>query len=189
MLHAQGTRRMAISLQHAQHAWQALAQGGRGTALGPPVGSPLVTSSQHTVRIPAGTYTFRVTQFLPPSSSNAPQPGEKQAVDGVVSCDGPSMPDLARRAASGGGSGMDAERRGTNDDVAARRPCVAFLHGFLGAGRDWAAVAGALALTCRCFAIVLPGHGASRALPGSGVAGARPGRGARGEQEFALTQP
>lgn len=43
----------------------------------------------------------------------------------------------------------------------AEPPTVVFLHGFLGGPRDWAAVASALALGCRCLAVELPGHGDS----------------------------
>ena len=165
LLHAQGARRMALSLQDAQRAWEELPNGRRGTILGPPVGSPVVTTAQHTMHTPAGSYIFRVTEFLPPSSSDAPPLGKEQAASA-----GAATPDLAKQPAASGGPGVGAASPGLlKDGDMAGRPRVAFLHGFLGAGEDWAAVAGALALSCRCFAIDLPGHGGSRALSGTGA--------------------
>ena len=164
----QGVRRMAISLHHAQHAWVHLASGSQGTTMEPPMGSPAVAASQHSVRTPAGSYTFQVTEYLPPLCSDAATPGEEQTMAGRAPGTG-----LARPAASGGGAAVGAGlKRGVVGDDVAGRPRVAFLHGFLGAGGDWAAVAGALALTCRCWAVDLPGHGGSRALSGITAGGA-----------------
>lgn len=58
------------------------------------------------------------------------------------------------------------------DADVAGRPCVAFLHGFLGSAHDWRPVAAALTLRCSCFAVDLPAHGGSRLLPGSAAGGA-----------------
>ena len=41
------------------------------------------------------------------------------------------------------------------------QPTVLLLHGFLGCAGDWDDVSGALALTCRCISVDLPGHGAT----------------------------
>ena len=41
------------------------------------------------------------------------------------------------------------------------QPTVLLLHGFLGCAGDWDDVSAALALTCRCISVDLPGHGAT----------------------------
>ena len=43
----------------------------------------------------------------------------------------------------------------------AEQPSVLLLHGFLGRAGDWDDVSAALALTCRCISVDLPGHGAT----------------------------
>lgn len=45
--------------------------------------------------------------------------------------------------------------------ASAERPTVLLLHGFLGCAADWDDVSVALALTCRCVSVDLPGHGAT----------------------------
>ena len=44
------------------------------------------------------------------------------------------------------------------------RPTVLLLHGFMGCAADWEHVSAALAVTCRCISIDLPGHGASKVV-------------------------
>jgi len=46
-----------------------------------------------------------------------------------------------------------------------RRPVVLFLHGFMGSSADWREVTAALGGRYHCFAVDLPGHGASLGLP------------------------
>lgn len=43
----------------------------------------------------------------------------------------------------------------------AGKPCVVFLHGFMGCARDWHPLASRLAPRMRCIAVDLPGHGRS----------------------------
>ena len=43
----------------------------------------------------------------------------------------------------------------------AEQPTVLLLHGFLGCAGDWDDISAALALTCRCVSVDLPGHGAT----------------------------
>ena len=54
--------------------------------------------------------------------------------------------------------------------AASGRPCVVFLHGFLGDGRDWEPVMAGLAGSHRVVAVDLPGHGASAVAAARGPA-------------------
>ena len=59
-----------------------------------------------------------------------------------------------------------ADGRMVQDGTAGRhsdtgQPTVLLLHGFMGCAADWDHVTAALALTCRCISIDLPGHGAT----------------------------
>ena len=62
-------------------------------------------------------------------------------------------------------SGDDAmKRHGTSTaglPVSTEQPTVLLLHGFLGCAGDWGDVSAALALTCRCVSVDLPGHSAT----------------------------
>ncbi len=51
--------------------------------------------------------------------------------------------------------------------AAAQPPLVVCLHGFLGTGRDWEAVAAALEGRARCLTPDLPGHGETPLTPGT----------------------
>ena len=51
---------------------------------------------------------------------------------------------------------------GQHSDIG--RPTVLLLHGFMGCAADWEHVSAALAVTCRCISIDLPGHGATEVL-------------------------
>ena len=59
----------------------------------------------------------------------------------------------------------DAKKRHGGDmadlPASTEQPTVLLLHGFLGCAGDWDDVSGALALTCRCISVDLPGHGAT----------------------------
>lgn len=56
-------------------------------------------------------------------------------------------------------TGSTAGSRRTPDDLQAIGPVCVFLHGFLGDKEDWQPIMRALALTHRCVALDLPGHG------------------------------
>ena len=60
------------------------------------------------------------------------------------------------------GSGAD-KRHGCSTGLPAstEQPTVLLLHGFLGCAGDWDDISAALALTCRCVSVDLPGHGAT----------------------------
>lgn len=88
--------------------------------------------STHEVVTAAGRYSFSVCTVVPA------QPGatwEKQMVTGGIA---------------------DSTTPGL---VPATRPVCVFLHGFLGDKEDWLPIMRALALTHRCVALDLPGHG------------------------------
>jgi hypothetical protein len=101
--------------------------------------------TDHTVCTAAAEYTMRLVEFcpaLPKTRAGSPDPGPAPVTGAGVS-------------------------EGTGTGTGAGRTAV-LLHGFMGEARDWSAVAAGLSLGCRCFAVDLPGHGASRArsLPG-----------------------
>ena len=62
-------------------------------------------------------------------------------------------------------SGDDANKRHKSSTAglpaSTEQPTVLLLHGFLGCAGDWDDVSAALALTCRCVSVDLPGHGAT----------------------------
>ena len=132
---------------------QSLGSTAEGSAvLGRSMGAAATRTSQHAVRTAAGVYSFCVTEFLPP-----PDQAPRGSAHGTGACAHEAALPAEVHASSPGSSGADL----------AGRPAVAFLHGFLGCGGDWAPVAAALSLRCRCLAIDLPAHGGSRVLPGS----------------------
>lgn len=57
------------------------------------------------------------------------------------------------------------------DQPAPDQPAVVFLHGFLGQAEDWRPIAAGLRLQADCYAVDLPGHGASSAQASSGAVG------------------
>jgi 2-succinyl-6-hydroxy-2,4-cyclohexadiene-1-carboxylate synthase len=63
----------------------------------------------------------------------------------------------------------------------ASRPGILFLHGFLGAGRDWMAISERLSERFHCMMADLPGHGENRNLP-------QPAQGAFHEAALALIE-
>ena len=139
----QGRELLAISLQDAQHAWDAAVEEPCEDTLGPRYTGLQEIESLHRVITAAGRFQIRLVhwQHNIQLSSN----GTAAHVRSVPEAGG------ARKGATEGGLSA-----------------VVFLHGFMGGPRDWRAVASALSLGCRCFAVELPGHGDSCAvdLPG-----------------------
>ena len=151
----QGTPCAALrlcSLHPSSTDWEAMhgtctSADASGARLGGPRGAIDALATQHAVRTAAGVYSLRVTEF-------------RQQGPSTVFTD----------PAAGMLQPPEAARTKLDADVAGR-PCVAFLHGFLGSAHDWCPVAAALMLRCRCFAVDLPAHGSSRLLPSSAAGG------------------
>ena len=79
-----------------------------------------------------------------------------------------SLRSAAPATASCGGdsdTGVTAGNSSLSDVVQASRSVFIFLHGFLGDKEDWLPIMRALALTHRCVAVDLPGHGRTSVTP------------------------
>ena len=104
--------------------------------------------SMHEVMTAAGMYNFSVRSSTPTPPSTASCGGE---LDTEVTAGNISL----------------------SDGVQASRSVCIFLHGFLGDKEDWLPIMRALALTHRCIALDLPGHGRTLVTPAGADASMR----------------
>ena len=130
----QGRGVVSLSLRDAQRIWEGDIDGPRMQTLAPIFAGLQESETHHRVVTAAGGYHIRVVEWLP---NNQHTPISTKS-----------------------GPGSEPGRNGVLKPVA-EPPTVVFLHGFLGGPQDWAAIASALALGCRCVAVELPGHGDS----------------------------
>lgn len=108
-------------------------------------------SRQCVVSTPAGKYELHIREARPAGfASHAAGHESPAAKDSPTTGHAPSKP--------------QQQNLGHNQKITERPVCI-FLHGFLGDGGDWTLIMTSLALTHRCVALDLPGHGKSRVHP------------------------
>lgn len=108
-------------------------------------------SRQCVVSTLAGQYEFHIREARPAGFASHTMGHESPAAkDSPTTEHAPSNP--------------QQQNLGHNQKVTERPVCI-FLHGFLGDGGDWTPIMTSLALTHRCVALDLPGHGKSQVHP------------------------